>query len=864
MLRTALLAALTLGAALPSASAYQTPAETPAAVIHGSLSVIDSREDLRLRDWLHKRGVLYHDGGTFLLARLDDSLRAEVARRGHAVSEVGALAEHEELFVVLMRAEADRAGYEARGARFLARFGEQALVAGPRGHAHRFHNVASGRAFHGGALRVGRMPMVPPRPFQPPTGNYMLGVTDPGIQAAVNAVSPINLEQHVVDLEAIFTRCASSSGANVARNQIVGKLQSYGYSPTLQNFSGSYSENVVAELPGSGSNPGVVVVGAHYDSIGSSCSGSGPGADDNATGTAGVLEAARVLASAGPFEHTIRFVLFSAEELGLIGSNFNSGQSVSQGENLIAMINTDMSAYRANGDTRDVDFVTNNSTSSLINFCDGVAGLYVSNWASKTGSLSGGTSDHQSYFQDGWPAVFFFEDVSQYSPYIHSSADSYPQSTTDFLLSKMLVQGIVASLGTLADPVDLAITHTPLADTESLGPYEVRCQVATPGGGNLSAVDLHYSIDGGSFQVSPMSPDGGDWVGFIPGGGSPIDIEYFISASDDQGGMEELPAGVSLGNAPFEFFVGQLVVHYFNNFDVANDQGWTHGQLATQDDWQHDSPNGSAGDPSSAWSGSRCWGNDLGISGYNGEYQPNVHNWLRSPSIDLSGATSVQLQYRRWLTVEDATYDRAQIRVNGAVVWQNPTGSHTLDTSWVKHTVDITAQAAGNPNVQVEFRLITDGGLEFGGWNLDDFSLVSEEAVGCGSTATYCIGAANTVGSGAQIGSNAQLSVSANQFELNAVGVPPNKPGLFFYGAGQTSTLFGEGVRCVDGSLYRLPVLVTDSLGFALHAVDFSSPPPGGAITAGSSWNFQLWYRDPAGGPAGFNASDALAATFCP
>jgi hypothetical protein len=367
-----------------------------------------------------------------------------------------------------------------------------------------------------------------------------------------------------------------------------------------------------------------------------------------------------------------------------------------------------------------------------------------------------------------------------------------------------------------------------------------------------------------------MAPDGGDWRAFIPGAGSPVTIAYYISAADDLGGSEELPDGVSLGAAPFEFFVGQLVVHYFNDFEATGSEGWTHGQVATQDDWQHDSPNGSAGDAPSAFSGTRCWGNDLGISGFNGAYQSNVNNWLRSPFIDLSGAATVLLQYRRWLTVEDGLYDQAQIRVNGTLVWQNFAGSagndtnHHQDSAWTKHSLDISALAAGNPAVQLEFRLITDGGLEFGGWNLDDVALVSEEAVGCGGTSNYCVVSPNTAGAGAQIGSNGALSVGTNQFQLQVLLAPPNKPGLFFYGPEQIATPFGEGVRCVGGSLYRLPVLVTGSLGEGAHTLDFGALPTGGDIAAGSSWNFQFWFRDPSGGPAGFNVSDALAATFCP
>ena len=57
----------------------------------------------------------------------------------------------------------------------------------------------------------------------------------------------------------------------------------------------------------------------------------------------------------------------------------------------------------------------------------------------------------------------------------------------------------------------------------------------------------------------------------------------------------------------------------------------------------------------------------------------------------------------------------------------------------------------------------------------------------------------------------------------------------------------------------------TGSLGQASYAVDNTNPPqPSGQITAGSTWNFQFWYRDPAAGGADFNLSDGLEVTFCP
>ena len=85
-----------------------------------------------------------------------------------------------------------------------------------------------------------------------------------------------------------------------------------------------------------------------------------------------------------------------------------------------------------------------------------------------------------------------------------------------------------------------------------------------------------------------------------------------------------------------------------------------------------------------------------------------------------------------------------------------------------------------------------------------------------------------------------------------------------FYGNQQLAVPFGDGVRCVGGSTFRLRVTQASAQGWASHDVDFAHPPrPAGQIQAGSTWYFQFWHRDPAGPlGSGFNTSDALEIQF--
>ncbi len=137
-----------------------------------------------------------------------------------------------------------------------------------------------------------------------------------------------------------------------------------------------------------------------------------------------------------------------------------------------------------------------------------------------------------------------------------------------------------------------------------------------------------------------------------------------------------------------------------------------------------------------------------------------------------------------------------------------------------------------------------------------------------GGTHSFCSTSPNSAGAGARIDSFGPLSVSANTFTLTARCAVPNQTGLFFYGDAQDFVPFGNGKLCVDAPFFRLnPPVSIDAGGLATRHVDFTQPPAdsgAGEITAGSTWYFQLWYRDPAGGGAFYNTTDGLSATFRP
>jgi hypothetical protein len=170
---------------------------------------------------------------------------------------------------------------------------------------------------------------------------------------------------------------------------------------------------------------------------------------------------------------------------------------------------------------------------------------------------------------------------------------------------------------------------------------------------------------------------------------------------------------------------------------------------------------------------------------------------------------------------------------------------------------------AGNPR-RVDDPAIPDTGS--GGAPVVDLGPY-EFSCGCAGALNYCSALPNSSGAAASIGWSGSTSLFANSLTLSASGAPPLKNGLFFYGSAQANVPWGDGLRCVGGSLQRLAVLQTDASGAAPFALDFTQFPLSSgahALLAGSTWNFQFYFRDPLGGPAGWNSSDALEVSFCP
>lgn len=128
-----------------------------------------------------------------------------------------------------------------------------------------------------------------------------------------------------------------------------------------------------------------------------------------------------------------------------------------------------------------------------------------------------------------------------------------------------------------------------------------------------------------------------------------------------------------------------------------------------------------------------------------------------------------------------------------------------------------------------------------------------------------CVTSPNSAGSGARIDHVGTNSVAANDLTLTAEGLPPGKSCVFFFGTSTLQVPFFDGFRCPSGQTYRLAPTLSNSQGFATKFLDRSAGnAPIAALAAGSTWTFQVFYRDTGFGTWGVNTSDGLRIGFRP
>jgi len=255
------------------------------------------------------------------------------------------------------------------------------------------------------------------------------------------------LQSYLEALVSFPPRVTGSQACKDARKYIYEEYEKLGLDVRYHNwsYSGYTGQNVEATIHDkNGTNDELFLVVGHYDAV----SGS-PGADDNGSGTVACLAIAKIL-SAFEFDYNVRFVNFDGEEQGLLGSHEYAKDAKAKGDNIVAVLNADMIAYAiTTSHETNVKVYDDTASKWITTFTDNVAKQYYSqiNLDVIAAGYSWG-SDHTSFLQNGFDAVFYHE--YKFNDYYHSPQDNLAH--INYLYYKRCTQLVLATLVELGGP----------------------------------------------------------------------------------------------------------------------------------------------------------------------------------------------------------------------------------------------------------------------------------------------------------------------------------------------------------------------------------------------------------------------------
>ncbi len=510
---------------------------------------------------------------------------------------------------------------------------------------------------------------------------------DAWVEDLLDEIEGDSITSWVQHLENYGTRDAYSPESVQAQQWIAEKFLSWGLDVEIMDFDmsgGPASDNIIATLTGTKYPDEYVVLGGHSDSYSSSAMA--PGADDNASGTAGVMEIARIL-SQYEFDRSIVFCAFSGEEYGLHGSAAYASRSAQQGMEILGYFNMDMIGYLEPGNTTIMtSLIYPQSAKELADFYTDVAAVYLPDFMITTSTMIGGDSDHTSFNNNGYMGIFPFEDSENYSPYIHTANDLVGPSYNN------QEQAVVFSKATMASVVTLSDLLTP-----------PRNLLAIPGDG---MVELHwdemYDVDyfniyrDGIFLSSSANSMFTDTE--VENG---VQYEYYVTAVYSDSEEESAPSN-RVWVTPMPPISFPLFIDFENGFpywELSPQWGLTSNESFSPSYSLSESPDGA--------------------------YENDREDYATLFPVNLEGYTDATLSFYTRYDIEN-NYDFMYLQISS-----DGNNWNTLDTysgtqsQWTEKVYSLN-DYLDEPYVAIRFYFSSDYTVTKDGMYIDDFSLVTE------------------------------------------------------------------------------------------------------------------------------------------
>lgn len=345
------------------------------------------------------------------------------------------------------------------------------------------------------------------------------------IQSVVDKVNAESIYTNLENFVSFGEKRDGSLAHEKARKWLLGLYQEMGYSDIeLHAFTlnGKTTYNIIVTKKGTKYPDEYIIVDGHYDTI------NGPGANDNGSGTTALLEIARLLKDVET-EYSIKFIHFTAEEIGLLGSKAYVEQKViPENINIKLVFNID-EIGGVNGKVNNKVICEydnsspqhNNQASRVVTQqMANIFGLYTSLATEQSYAYS---SDYMPFQNAGFVITGLFE--GNYSPYPHTSRDTIANLDKDYLVqvikgavaSTMHFAGASASMG-VADYTEnlLVLTPNPTQNTvkwnkhikaKAYELYNIEGQLQSKGITNTNELSLQ-NLEKGIYQLVLMTEKG--------------------------------------------------------------------------------------------------------------------------------------------------------------------------------------------------------------------------------------------------------------------------------------------------------------------------------------------------------------------
>jgi hypothetical protein len=251
----------------------------------------------------------------------------------------------------------------------------------------------------------------------------------PDIIEMIQQVNKSKLRKHIQTIEDFGPHKTGSEAlvlvGEYIYNELVSTNLSVEYIEWINNgFSG---KNIVATLQGIKDKASIIIVCAHYDSVEVS-----PGADDDGSGVAIVMMLAEIMSSYS-FNSTIKFILFSGEEQGKLGSTIYAKEAKNNGDNIVGVLALDKVGYAVTAEEGckvvhhsnvESDWMVDISSEMAKKYYDYI-GLEILRWSQDPGS------DHLAFVDEGYHGTDFVRFAV--NPFYHTSEDKVEHMNMTYL-----------------------------------------------------------------------------------------------------------------------------------------------------------------------------------------------------------------------------------------------------------------------------------------------------------------------------------------------------------------------------------------------------------------------------------------------